>query len=378
MWAFLGVTIASLGGPLALAALYIPTILPRTATESGVVLVAAAVVFALPLFVWVRFARHVSGPAGLTGYVEAAVGRPIALVQAAFWIASYTLYLLYTTVSVVYDLLPTVIPGVRPYRSTLEIVIPVALALVMLAGRSAALAVLGALAVGQLGLVGALAWIGFGHGSAAHAFTAHGPVGALSTATGQTALLYICGSLPVFLGGEVRTPTRTVPRGLVGGYLLVVAAVGAAVLPIASNPAFTHAEIPGMAIAQVFSSHSLAVAVGLGVAASTVGVMLVEYVALTRLGHALTGRSTRQLSAAFGAALVVFAPITLIDPDRIYNDLLTPSLVLLWLSQLVVFAVYPWFTQRFTRRRLVDLPVAGLGVAFTVYGIYASVQHAGT
>lgn len=377
-WAFLGVTVASLGGPLALAALYVPSILQDTAAQSGVVLVASTVVFALPLVIWVRFARHVSGPAGLTGYVEAAAGRPVALVQAGLWIASYTLYLLYTTASVVYDLLPTVLPGVRPYRSTLEIAIPVVLAGVMLAGRTVAVAALGALAATQLGLVGALAWIGFDHGTAAHAFATHGVTGELSTASGQTALLYICGSLPVFLGGEVRAPTRTIPRGLIGGYLLVVAAVGAAVLPIASNPAFTHAAIPGMSIAQVFAGHGLAVAIGVGVAASTVGVMLLEYLALTRLGHALTGRSTRMIAGALAVALVGFAPLTLIDPERVYNDLLTPSLVLLWLSQLLVFAVYPRFTSRFARRRIVDVPLAATAVAFTIYGVYASIQHGGT
>ena len=377
-WAFLGVTVASLGGPLALAAQYIPSILQDTATQSGVVLVASTVVFALPLLMWMRFARHVSGPAGLTGYVEAAAGRPVALVQAALWIASYTLYLLYTTVSVVYDLLPSVLPGVRPYRSTLEIAIPVVLAGVMLAGRTAAVATLGALAAAQLGLVGALAWVGFDHGSATHAFAMHGVTGELSTASGQTALLYICGSLPVFLGGEVHAPKRTIPRGLATGYVLVVVAVGAAVLPIASNPAFTHAAIPGMSIAQVFSGHGLAVAIGVGVAASTVGVMLLEYLALTRLGHALTGRSTQLIAGALAVALVGFAPLTLIDPERIYNDLLTPSLVMLWLSQLVVFAVYPRFTARFARRRLVDVPLAAAAVAFTIYGVYASIQHGGT
>jgi amino acid transporter len=377
IWAFLGVTIASFGGPLALAALYVPTILTHTATESGLVLAASAVAFAVPLFVWVRYAQHVSGPGGLAGYVEAAAGRPLALVQSALWITSYALYLLYTTAFVVYDTLPVVLPGVRAYRSTLEIVIPVVLAGIMLAGRSVMLATLGLLAAAQLVLVGALAWVGFEHGSAAHAFTQHGGTGPLSTATAQTALLYICGSLPVFLGGEVRAPLRTIPRGLVGGYVLVAAAVGAAVLPIAANPAFTHADIPGVAIAQVFSSHGLAVAIGVGVAASTVGVMLVEYVALTRLGHWLTGRSYREVAAVLAVLLVGFAPVTLVDPDRIYDDLLKPSLVTLWLSQAVVFAVYPLFTRRFTRSRPVDVAVAALGVAFTGYGIYASLTSGG-
>jgi hypothetical protein len=34
------------------------------------------------------------------------------------------------------------------------------------------------------------------------------------------------------------------------------------------------------------------------------------------------------------------APVQLIDPDTVYDDLITPSLFALWLSQLVTFAVY--------------------------------------
>jgi hypothetical protein len=41
------------------------------------------------------------------------------------------------------------------------------------------------------------------------------------------------------------------------------------------------------------------------------------------------------------AALVLSAPVTLINPDRIYSFLIKPPLVALWLSQLIVFAVYP-------------------------------------
>jgi hypothetical protein len=36
---------------------------------------------------------------------------------------------------------------------------------------------------------------------------------------------------------------------------------------------------------------------------------------------------------ALGAALAAAAPVTLINPERIYTDLIKPSLVALWLSQ---------------------------------------------
>jgi hypothetical protein len=40
------------------------------------------------------------------------------------------------------------------------------------------------------------------------------------------------------------------------------------------------------------------------------------------------------------AASRAAAPVTLINPERIYTGLIKPSLVALWLSQLIVFAVY--------------------------------------
>jgi amino acid transporter len=376
--AFLGVAIASFGGPLALAALYAPTILEDASASAGLVAVAAAVVFAVPLLVWMRYSREIAGSGGLYGFVEAAAGRRVALVQAGLWIASYALYLVYTTASVVYETLPAVLPGVRPYQGLLEVAIPVALAGVMVAGRAVTLAVLGGMAVGQLVLVATLAAVSIGHDTPAGSFALQPPSAELGTATGQIALLYVCGSLPLFLGGEVARPTRTIRRGTVIAFLLVAAGVVAAVYPLAENPAFTRAAIPGMSVAEVFSGHSLAVAIGVGVAVSIVGVMLIEFLALSRLLHALTARPTRTVVAAMAVVTVAAAPITLINPHRIYEDLLKPSLVALWLSQLVVFAAYPAFVARRGRVRVTDIALALGASAFAIYGLYATFQHAST
>jgi hypothetical protein len=375
--AFLGVTVTSLGGPLALAALYAPSILPDASGSAGFVTAAAAVVFAIPLLIWLRYSREVATSAGLSGFVAAAAGPRVALVQAGLWIISYLLYLAYTTASIVYDTLPTVLPGVRAYRPVLEIALPVAIASVMLAGRTVTLAVTGALAAGQMLLVGALAAVTIGHDAPTASFATHPPAGALSSATGQTALLYVCGSLPLFLGGETARPTRTVRRGLATGYLLVAAAVVAAVFPLAANPAFTRAPIPGMSVAQVFAGHTFAVTIGIGVAASIAGLILVEYVALSRLLHALTGYAMRPIITVLAVVLVGTAPITLINPDRIYQDLLKPSLVALWLSQLIVFAVYPRFATR-NGRALPAWTLAAGASAFAIYGLYATIHHATT
>jgi amino acid transporter len=377
-FAFLGVTIASLGGPLALAALYVPTILGDASASAGLVTVAATVVFAVPLLVWLRYSREINSSGGLYAFVEAAAGRRVALVQAGLWVTSYLLYLTYTTASIVYDTLPVVLPGVHRYQTLLEIAIPVVLAAVLVAGRGVTLLVIGALAAGQLLLVAALAAVAIGHDAPVSAFAAHAPPRAFATATGQVALLYICGSLPLFLGGEVVNPVRTVRRGLVGGYLLVAAGVVAAAFPLAQNPAFSRAPIPGVSIAEVFGSHAFAVMIGVGVAASVAGVMLVEYVALSRLLHAITARSIRSIIAVLAVVIVGAAPLSLIDPDRFYNDLLKPSLVALWLSQLIVFAVYPRFASRRPGRVWPAVTLAVGASAFALYGLYASVQHSVT
>jgi amino acid transporter len=379
-WAFAGVAVTSFGGPLALAALYAPGIVAGSASASaGLAMVAALAVFAFPLAIWLRYARQVSGPGGLYAFVEAGAGRRVALVQAGLWIISYLLYLLYTTAQIVYDTLPAVLPGERRYQPVLEIAIPVALAAVMIAGRRVTLLVTGLLAVGQLAIAAALGGVTLTHlGLPVSSFGASAPAGALATATGQTALLYICGSLPLFLGGELARPARTIRRGLTAACLVTAAVIVAAVAPLAADPAVARAPIPGMAVAGQFAGHGFAVAVGIGVAASIAGVMLVEYLALSRLVGAVTSWPMRRVIIAIGAAIVLTAPVTLINPERIYNDLLTPSLVALWLSQLIVFAAYPRFAARQHHRPLPAWVLAAAATAFAIYGLWATIQHLGT
>jgi hypothetical protein len=378
-WALLGVTLTSFGGPLALAALYGPHMVQDASSSAGLAMVAAFVVFAAPLAIWVRYSRDVAGPGGLYSFVEAAAGRRVALVQAGLWIFSYLLYLLYTTASIVYDTLPDVVPGVRPYQPYLEIAIPVALAAVMIAGRTATLVVIGLLAVGQLALVGVLDVVTLAHNApSAAAFGTRAPAGRLATAAGQTAVLYICGSLPIFLGGELARPARSLKRGLWAGYGLTAVGVTLAVFPLAANPAFTRAEIPGMSVSQVFAGRGLAVTVGIGVAASIAGVMLVEYLALSRLLVAVTPWRLRRIVVGLGVALVAAAPVSLIDPDGFYDDLIKPSLTALWLSQIVVFAVYPRFAARRGSNRTVAYSLAAVATALAVYGLWNTLQAAST
>jgi hypothetical protein len=375
-WAFAGVAVTSFGGPLALAALYAPGIVSDSAASAGLAMVAAVIVFTIPLAIWLRYSGQIAGSGGLYSFVEAAAGRQVALLQAGLWIVSYLLYLLYTTAQIVYDTLPAVLPGERPWQPLLEIAIPVALAGVMIAGRRVTLAVTGLLAAGQLAIAVALDGVTVTHlATPVTSFGASAPAGPLATATAQTALLYICGSLPLFLGGELARPARTIRRGLIATYLLSAVVITAAVAPLAADPAVARAPIPGMALAARFAGHGFALVVGVGVAVSVGGVMLVEYLALSRLVHVVTSWPLRQVIVAIGIVIVVVAPFTLLNPERIYNDLLKPSLVALWLSQLIVFAVYPRFVARQGGRRLPAWGLAAAASAFAIYGLWATIHH---
>ena len=380
-WAFVGVALTAFGGPLALAALYAPNIAGDSSLSAGLELVAAAIVFLVPLGIWMRYAREINSAGGLFAFVEAAAGRPIALVQAGVWTLSYLLYVLYTTAQVVFDTLPAVLPGIKPYQPLLEILIPLALAGIMLAGRRTTLIVTGVIGFGQVLLAAALGGVtithlgaplgSFGLGS----FGTGAAPGTLATAAAAgTTLLYICGSLPLFLGGE--TPVRTVRRGIVIAYLVTVVIVGAAVFPLANNHALADANIPGVSVAQQFVGSDFARVIGVGVVVSICGVMLVEYLALTRLVPVVTRFSRRTATIAIGVLIVGVAPFSLINPDVFYDSLLKVSLVALWLSQFLVFAVYPRFIAKRGGRAVPAWILAVIASGLTVYGVWATLHHA--
>jgi amino acid transporter len=376
-WAFAGVAIASFGGPLALAGLAAPGLVADASDSAGFAILAATVVFIAPLAIWLRYSTRISSSGGLYAFVEAAAGRRVALAQAALWIFSYLLYVIYTTVQIVYELLPEVVPAERQYQTLLALAIPVAMAAVMIAGRAATLIVLGAVAAGQLALAGILDGVTLAHLSTpASSFGTSAPTAQLAKASAQTSLLYVCGSLPLFLGGELAHPARTIRHGLIGAFAITALVIVLAVAPLASAPGLLSTSIPGVAVVEQFASTGLAKLIGIGIAVSTAGVILCEYLALTRLLHAITRTSMRMLAVAIGIVIVLAAPFSLIDPIGFYNTLAQPSLVALWLSQLIVFAVYPLFARKQGQRALPVWALSLIASGLAVYGLWTTLHQA--
>jgi amino acid transporter len=361
----LGFSVAAIGGPLALAVIYVPG--AADMRSAGLVTLLGAALYAAPLLVWLRFSRDIASPAGLAGFVEAAAGRRLALVQAAVWAFSYFLYLPYTITDIVYEMLAVVFPGLEPWRPVLEVTLPVAIVGLVLLGTVPALRVLAASAVAQLAILVVLGAVVIHHvGAPARSFThAHG----IHPGAANIALLFLCGSLPLFLAGEVAGRGRTIRRVLPIAGVVAAAYVLFTVFAFAAvDPALRSGELPGYAIAAAYSGRTLAIVVGVGAAASVAGLIVAEYLALSRLLFAFTGVPVRRIVRLIAVPFVALDAISLIDPEWFDENLLRPSLIALYLSQLIVFAVYPLY-----RRKPFDVVLAAIAFAVMAWGLWRGI-----
>ena len=362
-WLFTGFAVASVGGPLALLTLF-----PSTAGDgiesAGLVVVLGLALFVFPLGIWLSYSGRVVTAGGLTAFVDAAAGRRVALAHGWIWAFAYFLYLPYTVTFVVYDLLTPVFPGITPYRGALELVLPVALVLVALSPVRVVLAGIGVLAIAQLVLLFVVGVLEYRHTNTT--LSAPASTGTTGRAAAATALLFVCASLPLYLGAEVRGGSRTVRRGLPAAVAVVGAVFLFAAIPLAVVPeSLRNADVPGAAIAQAYGGRGLGVAVGLGTAASTLALIVAEYLALGRLVHWLHGPPVRDVLVWIAIPFIAADAVSLVNPDRFYDDLLKPSLAALYVSQLVVFVAFPRF-----RRGGVALAAAAVASALAAWGLY--------
>ena len=370
---FLGFAVASIGGPLALAAIYLPG--AADLRSAGLLTVLGSLVYACPLAVWVRYSKDIVSAGGLAAFVEAAAGRRLALVQAAVWTISYFLYLPYTVTDIVYEMLVVVFPGIEPWRWLLELTIPLGIVAIVLAGTIPALRILFVSAVLQLLLLLAFGAVLIGHvGAPGRSFTHVPGTHDLFHDTAAIALLFVCGSLPLFLGAEAQGGSRTVRRTLViAGSVVAAYALFAVFAFAAVDPSFRRGEIPAFDVAAAYSGRTLAVAVGLGAAVSVAGVIVAEYLALSRLLFAVTGVPVRRLLAWIAVPFFAVDALSLVDPDAFDENVLRPSLVALFLSQLIVFAVFPLYRKRRGTLTPVDVAIAGIAFAVMAFGLWRGI-----
>jgi hypothetical protein len=228
-----------------------------------------------------------------------------------------------------------------------------------------------ALAAGQLALMLALGTITYTHVGAARA-----GVHTNARSVGNVSLLFVCASLPLYFGAEVAGGRRTIRPALVGSFLTVAALAVFAVIPLTAVPEqIRESQIPGFALAQAYAGRGFALAVGVGTAASVAALIVAEYLALGRLWVALLGVPLRPVLAFIALPFIAADAVSLLDPSGFYNALLRPSLVALFVAQLVVFVVYPRFRRVHERLGPLDLIATAIAAAPMIYGIYTAVVN---
>jgi hypothetical protein len=256
---------------------------------------------------------------------------------------------------------------VHDFRAALELLLPAAIVAFVFLPIRGVLGTLAVLGVAQVVALAVLAYVELGHTSAT--FASHTSLNDTGRATGGVALLFVCASLPLYLGGEIAGGSRTMRRALGAAVALVGAAFIVAAIPLASVPdALQDAAVPGAAIARAYSGRGLEIAVGLLTAGGTLAIVVAEYLALARLLRWLHGIPLRTSYAWIAVPFLGLDAVSLVDPDRFYADLLKPSLGALFVSQLVVFAVFPRF-----RRSVPAVAAALLASGLAVWGLYTLV-----
>ena len=80
------------------------------------------------------------------------------------------------------------------------------------------------------------------------------------------------------------------------------------------STALLNAELPGYTIAGAYSGRTLAIAVGVGAAASVAVLMVAEYLALSRLLFALPARHPED-DALIAVPFVLVDALSLVDPE---------------------------------------------------------------
>jgi amino acid transporter len=344
---FAGFAVSSVGGPLALAALYLPDAVGGPAISSmGLVALAGAALFAAPLLIWWRYSGQIASDGGLYAFVERAAGRRVALVQGCIWTLSYFLYLPFTVTYLVYNQLPESFPGNAPHQKLLELLLPIAIAGAILAAERLVFVLVAVIAVVQVVLTLVFAWVLVNHaGVHPGAFRLHSNGPSVARGIGNVALLFTCASLPLFLGGEVSGGGRTVRRTILAAVVITAALILVVAVPMAAlgDSQLAALEAPGYTLVKAYEGDGLATVIAYGAAASVVAVIVAEFVALTRLMHVMLGVSIARAGRVIAVLLVAVDAISLIDPERFYSYALTPSLVALYVSQAIVFLVYPLF-----------------------------------
>ena len=369
----IGFAISSSGGPLALATIYLIQSAKVPAQLLGFVTLGGALLFLAPLSIWLGYSRKIASSGGLYAFVQQAMGARVAFVHGVLWSVSYLLYLPFTVTYIVYYLLPEIVFVSPTSQTVLEVGLPVFLSATVVVGRRASVVLLAGLGVGQLALIGALI-VALRNSAVPPSTIRSIPDAPLPIAAGLAgvSLLFVCSSLVLYLGGEARGGAKAMRVTLIASYVIV--AVGATLVAFVISPRLSpqvvNSAVPGYALAVQTAGPLMGSVVGFGTLASLAGLIVAEYVALTRLWDAMFHLAFTPAAVAIGVFFILADVVSLVGPFKFYAVTVVPSLAALFLAQLIVFLAFPFFQEKRGRWSVVGGIVVVVASAWALYGLY--------
>lgn len=187
-------------------------------------------------------------------------------------------------------------------------------------------------------------------------------------------LLFVCLTLVLFLGGEARQPAGSMRLALLASFGIVgLSSVFSAVfLASSATPGVMASDLPGALVATMYSTPLMAILIGIGTLVSIAGLVIAEFVAMSRLWSAMFNLPVWNMTLVIAAVFLLGTLVSWINPDRFYRITIVPSLVALYVSQFIVFLVYPVFARRTGRRLAVPVLAAVAASAWALYGLYGA------
>jgi amino acid transporter len=365
-----GVAIAAIGGPLALITLNFFTSSYSAGSYSIYATLLGIVIFLAPLAVWYKYSKNIASAGGLYTFVEKALGTKAAKVQGWIWLISYFLYLPYTVSYITYSLIPVMFPHASVYLPFIEIAMSIVLVLALVFSFRKVLYFITITAILQLAIILAIAFAmlsgGFVNLPAAGVALPTFVVGTL-----LTSLLFVCASLPLFLGGEARGGAKSIRKALVLSF--VVAAVFLVIGTVAfigATAGQTSSEFQGFSVLLADIGPHFAIFVGIFTIISAVDLIIFEYIAISRVSYAMLNVKLNKSIPAVGALFIILSVIGIINPDFFYDATLVGALIALYLSLLITFVAYPFFAKKQGRLQFTDIFIAVVSSLLMLFGLY--------
>ncbi|EZQ01777.1 amino acid permease [Candidatus Acidianus copahuensis] len=353
----------------------------------------ASIVGSLIYFLWVligyRYSKIIGTTGGIYDFAKSAKGQMVGSLAGWFYWISYAIYLPSATTYLVGIVLPSEFQLPIFYLSLIEISIPIALTLLLLTGAKpplfytfistileiTLLIILGIKVLSITGISGSPFQLSvnptnFISGSLAVGFTLAG------------------GGASFFLGYEAKGRGKTVGKSYAIAYwIAAVAIIFASYFEIAfagfSNQGVSSllsiTDYPGFYISQKLMGYDFSLIFFILTINSLIGSVTAAYVALSRLTFTMLNRN---MILSILVIAVFFLTINLIAGTtgnyfEVYDLTTASSLISLYVSHVIVSAVYPFFAKKNYRSGLLDI-LLGISASFLMgYGVYSSVNMIG-